>query len=205
MLPRLHAITDAHVLGPDFLAVSRRLSELGPRIAIHLRDRTATGRRLAELASALAAVLAGSGTGLIVNARPDIAAAVEAQGVQLGTGDLSVADARTLLPEGWIGRSVHGAGEGLAAIREGADYLVAGTIFASASHAGVEPAGTSLLSDLVAAGIPVIAIGGITPERAGLVHATGAHGVAAIRGIWDAADPLEAARQMLAPWDTAAA
>jgi thiamine-phosphate diphosphorylase len=204
MLPRLHAVTDAHVLGPDFLSVARRLSALGPRIAIHLRDRTATGRRLAEMASALAAVLAGSGTPLIINARPDIAAAVAASGVQLGAGDLTVADARVLLPHQWIGRSVHHAGEGLAAARAGADYLVAGTIFASASHAGVEPGGTALLTELVATGLPVIAIGGVTPARAGLVHESGAHGVAAIRGIWDAPDPLEAATQMLAPWGTTA-
>ena len=71
---------------PGFLDVARRIATQGARVAIHLRDRTASGRALADHAVALRDTLAGTGTALIVNARPDIAAAVAAQGVQLGAG-----------------------------------------------------------------------------------------------------------------------
>ncbi|MBP2648677.1 MAG: thiamine-phosphate pyrophosphorylase [Gemmatimonadetes bacterium] len=201
-LPRVHAITDARVLAfPGFLEAARRLATLGARVAIHLRDRTASGRALADQAVALRDTLAGTGTALILNARPDIAAAVAAQGVQLGEGDLSVADARRVFPRTWVGRSVHGVDEARAAAREGADYLIAGTTYPSASHAGQAPRGTGFISEIVAVGPPVLAIGGVTPERADEVHATGAHGVAAIRGIWGASDPAQAVARMLEPWE----
>lgn len=201
-LPRMHAITDARVLAlPGFLEAARRLATLGARVAIHLRDRTASGRALADQAVALRDTLAGTGTALIVNARPDIAAAVVAQGVQLGEGDLAVADARRVFPRSWVGRSVHGVDEARAAAREGADYLIAGTTYPSASHAGQAPRGIGFISEIVAVGPPVIAIGGVTPERADEVHAAGAHGVAAIRGIWGASDPAQAVIRMLEPWE----
>ena len=201
-LPRVHAVTDAGVLAlPGFLDVARRIATQGARVAIHLRDRTASGRALAEHAVALHDTLAGTGAALIINARPDLAAAVAAQGVQLGQGDLAVADARHVFPDCWVGCSVHSVDEARAAAREGADYVIAGTTYASASHAGHAPRGTGFIGEVVATGPRVIAIGGVTPERAAAVHATGAYGVAAIRGIWAASDPAHAVALMLAPWE----
>lgn len=202
MLPRVHAVTDARVLArPDFMRLATRVASLGARVAIHVRDRTATGRALADRAAALQAALAGSGTPVIVNARPDVAAAIGAAGVQLGQGDLGAGDARLVFRSGWIGRSVHTVDDADAAAREGADYLLAGSTWASASHAGQAPQGTGFVARVVSAGLPVIAIGGATPERARELPATGAHGVAAIRAIWDAADPALAAGEMLDAWE----
>jgi thiamine-phosphate diphosphorylase len=202
MLPRVHAVTDARVLArTNFLELAKRVATLGTRVAIHLRDRTATGRALAERASALRAALDGSGTPIIVNARPDIAAAVAADGVHLGQGDLGVGDARIVFRSGWIGRSVHATDEAHAAARDGADYLMAGSTWASASHAGQAPQGTGFVASVVSAGLPVIAIGGATPQRARELPVTGAHGVAAIRAIWDADDPALAVQEMLEAWE----
>jgi thiamine-phosphate diphosphorylase len=186
---------------PTFLELARRIAALGARVAIHLRDRAATGRALADGAAALRAALAGSGTPVIINARPDIAAAIAADGVQLGQGDLGIRDARVVLRRGWIGRSVHTMDEAQAAAREGADYLLAGSTWASASHMGQAPLGTDFVARIVSAGLPVIAIGGVTPERARELPATGAHGVAAIRAIWDARDPAMAVQEMLEAWE----
>jgi thiamine-phosphate diphosphorylase len=137
-----------------------------------------------------------------VSGRPDIAAAVGAQGVQLRNGDLAPEDARKLLPRGWIGRSVHSKEEAAVAVAEGADFLVVGNIYETDSHPGRPPAGLDLVRQAVALGQPVIAIGGITPNRAGEVKAAGAYGVAAIRGLWMAADPAAATLAMLAPWSS---
>ena len=198
----MHAITDAGVLAhPEFLDRARRIATLGARVAIHLRDRTATGRALSDHAAALRDALGGTGTALIVNARPDIAAAIAADGVQLGQGDLGVADARHVLPQGWIGRSVHHIEEARGAAREGADFLLAGMIYPSASHPGIAAQGAVFIGTLASVGTPVIAIGGLTPERAGEVRAAGAWGVAAIRSIWGAKDPAHTAMLMLQAWE----
>ena len=202
MLPRVHAVTDAHVLAqPGFLDRARRVATLGARVAIHLRDRTATGRALSDHAVRLREALHGSGAALIVNARPDIAAAVSAEGAQLGGGDLGVADARRVLLHGWIGRSVHTLGEARQAADQGADFLLGGTIFTSASHPGAAAQGVGFIRELTSVGAPVIAIGGVTPERAGEIRAAGAWGVAAIRSIWYADDPARAAQVMLEQWE----
>jgi thiamine-phosphate diphosphorylase len=120
---------------------------------------------------------------------------VRANGVQLGARSLAVSDARALLGAGArIGRSVHGVEEAVGAEADGADFALLGTIFESASHPGRAAAGPSLVSDAVAgAALPVIAIGGITPERVAAVAAAGAHGVAVLGGVWRAADPAAAA------------
>jgi thiamine-phosphate diphosphorylase len=198
----VHAVTDAQVLAlPGFLDVARRIATLGARVAIHLRDRTASGRAFADQAVALRDALAATGTPLIINARPDVAEAVDAAGMQLGGGDLSIADARRVHARGWIGRSVHSVDEARSATADGADYLIAGTTYATQSHAGEEARGAAFISAVAAAGAPVLAIGGVTVERAPELHAAGAYGIAAIRAIWGASDPAHAVTQMLEPWE----
>jgi thiamine-phosphate diphosphorylase len=137
---------------------------------------------------------------VFISGRVDIAAAVGAQGVQLGAADLMPADARRVLPRGWIGRSVHTVEEAGVAVEEGADFLVVGSIYKTASHPDREPAGPGLVTRIAKLGLPVIAIGGITPERVAELKDAGAYGVAAIRSLWHAADPAGATMAMLSPW-----
>jgi thiazole tautomerase (transcriptional regulator TenI) len=139
---------------------------------------------------------------VFVNARSDIAAAVGAHGVQLGSEDLTPADARRVM-RGWIGRSVHSVDEAAAAVQEGADYLMVGTVYESASHPDRPAGGVDLVRQTSRLGIPVIAIGGITPARAAEVREAGAYGVAAIRALWEAPDPAAAALDLLRPWTAA--
>jgi thiamine-phosphate pyrophosphorylase len=200
-LPRLHALTDATVLARADLGIAAAaIAAAGPPVALHARDRTATGAALAAAALRLVALARPPEAAVFVNARPDVAAAVGAQGLQLGAGDLSPRDARAVFPRGWIGRSVHSADEARAALDEGADYLLVGSIWETASHPGRPAAGLALLEATAALGRPVVAVGGITGARARTARDAGAYGVAAIRALWESADPAAAALALLEPW-----
>ena len=200
-LPRLHAITDAGVIAaPDFAVRAGAIAAAGSVVALHARDRTASGAALTRVARRLAALAAPPEAAVFVNARPDVAQASGAQGVQLGAGDLLPADARASFPRGWIGRSVHSAREAEAAAAEGADYLVVGNVYQTTSHPGRPAGGLALVRDSVRLGLPVIAIGGVDAHRVAEVRDEGAYGVAAIRALWWATDPAAAAMAMVAPW-----
>ena len=169
-------------------------------MALHARDRSGTAARLAAGAQRLVALARPPEAAVFVSGRPDIAAATGAHGVQLSAGDLTGADARRVLPHGWIGRSVHSVEEAGAAVEEGADFLVVGNIYHTPSHPDQPARGPELVRDAARLGLPVIAIGGITPERARELKDAGAYGVAAIRSLWQAPDSAGATLAMLAPW-----
>jgi thiamine-phosphate diphosphorylase len=196
-LPRLHAITDERIARrPDLVEIAGELAKGGgSELAFHARGRELSGLEHYELAGRLAVRPPGR---LFVNDRLDVALAVPCAGVQLGHGSLPVDAARALNPLWWIGRSVHDLAETEAARTEGADYLVVGPVFDTASHPGRTPLGLEGLSAIVAAAgeLPVIAIGGITADRVTEIRTHGAYGVAAIRAFWDDADPAAAARRM---------
>ena len=198
-LPRLHAITDDRIARrPDLDDVARALAAGGgERLALHARGRTLTGLEHYQLAIRLSVY---PSTRLFVNDRLDVALAVGAAGVQLGAAGLDPQDARRLETRWWIGKSVHDLGEATAARAGGADYLLVGPLYRTATHPDREPLGLARLAPIIGLGLPVIAIGGVTPPRVGAVRRAGAYGVAAIRALWDAADPAGAAREMLEEW-----
>ena len=195
-LPRLHAITDERIARrADLDDVARELAAGGGAdLAFHARGRALTGLEHYELAVRLSD---SPSVRLFVNDRLDIALAVNAQGVQLGRASLPPEVARRLDPRWWIGKSVHDWAEAEAAEAEGAEYLVVGPVYATATHPDGRPLGLAPLREIARLGLPMIAIGGVTPERAREVKAAGAYGVAAIRALWDAAEPGAAARRML--------
>jgi thiamine-phosphate diphosphorylase len=196
-LPRLHAVTDERIARrADIADLAAELAKGGGTdLAFHARGRGLTGREHFELAGRLAIRPPGR---LFVNDRLDVALAVPCAGVHLGHGSLPVDAARGLNPLWWIGRSVHDLTEAEAARLAGADYLVVGPVFETASHPGRTPLGLETLKAIVEAmgELPVIAIGGITAERVQEIRRTGAYGVAAMRALWDDADPAAAARRM---------
>lgn len=201
-LPRLHLVTDDAVLAdPAFeTAAAAVLESCGPCAALHVRGPQITGARLHAIADRLQAVALRTGAWLIVNDRIDVAMAVRANGVQLGARSLAVTDARALLGAGaHIGRSVHDPADAVQAETDGADFVVLGTIYETASHAGRAPAGTQLVRATVDRTVlPVIAIGGITPERIAEIQAAGAYGAAVLGGVWRAGDPAAAAADYVA-------
>jgi thiamine-phosphate pyrophosphorylase len=200
-LPRVHAFTDADLLAiPEFGIRAAAIAAAGPAVALHARARGASAALLSAGASRMMALARPPEAAVFVNGRPDIAAAVGAHGVQLSGSDLAPTDARRILPRGWIGRSVHTPEEAMVAVAEGADFLVVGNIYETPTHPGRPAAGLTLITQAANLGRPVIAIGGITPERAAQAEAAGAYGVAAIRSLWMAPDPAAATLAMLLPW-----
>lgn len=184
----------------DFGIRAAAIAASGSAVALHARARGASSAVLSAGALRLTTLARPPEAAIFVSGRPDIAAALRAHGVQLAADDLSPSDARRVMPVGWIGRSVHSRPEADAALEEGADFLVAGNVFETETHPGRAAAGLGLITAIASLGKPVIAIGGITPERAHAARDAGAYGVAAIRALWEAPDPAAATLAMLQPW-----
>lgn len=195
-IPRLHVVTDDAILTrPDFLVKARGVVEAGGELlALHLRGPGTSGRALYRLARQLAFVARRQGTLLLVNDRVDVALALGLPGVHLGQRSLPPAVARRLLGQGAVvGVSVHGVEEARDVPEEIADFLLAGTIFATSSHPDREVAGVGLLGEVAAvSGLPLVAVGGITPPRVREVVVAGAYGVAVRGGVWEEPDPAAA-------------
>lgn len=187
--PIVHAVSDSTAVEhPGFLdRATSVMRALGPRGALHLRSSRASGRQFHDLAEVLSQLQETTGCWLIVNDRVDIAAAVRARGAQLASHSLRVAEARLVAPGIALGTSVHTVEEAIEAEQAGATWCVAGTVFDTPSHSGREPARVEFIERVAAAvKIPVIAIGGITPEDVSALKQAGAYGVATIRGVgWD--------------------
>lgn len=200
-LPRLFAVTtDAICRSADFGVRAAAVAAAGPAAALVVRAPGGTAAQLAVFAERVSALARPPEAAVIVHARPDLARAIGAQGVQLRRDDLAARDARRVFPHGWIGVSVHTREEAETAIEEGADYLVAGNVFETSSHPERRARGLPWLAEVCSLGVPVVAIGGVTAARAGAVNAAGAWGAAAITALWDAPDPAAAALGLLAPW-----
>ena len=150
---------------------------------IQIRERDLEGGELLRLTARACAIVTGTATRVLVNDRVDVALAARAHGAHLPAFGIAAPRVRALAPGLLIGRSVHAVDEAVAAERDGGcDYLIFGTVFASTSKpAGHIISGAGTLADVCrAVRLPVLAIGGITAERAGAVAETGAAGVAAI-------------------------
>lgn len=162
---------------------------------VQLRAKTLPARRQLAWASALGRLCRTHGAVFLINDRVDVAIAAGSHGVHLGEQGLPPAVARRLLPPGaLVGVSVHSVEAARAAAAAGADYLMFGNVYPTASHPGKPGAGVDALAQVVAAvDRPVLAVGGITPANVLEVLATGCAGVAVISAILQAPDPARAA------------
>lgn len=194
-LPRLLAYLDQSIAVRDDIGVGlAAISAAGPDVAIVVRNPGASADQLAELTRRAVANARPPGARVLVSGRSDIAMAYGADGVVLRRNDLparEVADSLIALA------SVHSADEAREAVSEGAHGLVVGTIWPTASHPGRPAAGLDLIRAVAALGVPVYAIGGVTPERAREAVAAGAWGVAAIGAIWHASRQYAATRTLI--------
>ena len=178
--------------------------------AVQLREKDTSAQHRIELGERLRELTSDAGVDLIVNDRIDIAYAVGADGVHLGQSDPSVSTAREILgPEATIGVSVSTVSEARLAAISGADYLGVGAIYGTDSKPDAETAddglGVDQLAKIVeAVTIPVVAIGGITPENASGPIQAGATSVAVISAITAADDPAAATRALREAVDTTA-
>jgi thiamine-phosphate pyrophosphorylase len=197
---RLCLVTDRHqTRDRDVVAVVRDCLAAGLP-ALQVREKDLGAAALALLARRLVDLARAAGALAIVNDRVDVALAVGADAVQRTHSSLPVEDIRAVADKRLrIGASVHSLDEALAAERAGADWLVFGPVYDTPSkRAYGPPPGLPALARVArTVAIPVVAIGGITPERVAEVRAAGAHGVAVISAILAADSPPAATRRFL--------
>jgi len=199
-LPALYAIVDPLDTRRPPTALAAALLAGGARL-LQLRLKPVISRELLAAAEAIRPLAHAAGALFLVNDRPDIAHAVEADGVHLGQEDLPVAAARRILGPGRIvGVSTHDVDQARAAATAGADYVAVGPIYATTSKEHpLTPRGLELVRAVRAVvPCPIVAIGGITAETAPAVRAAGADAVAMIGALVRAADPAAAVRAVLA-------
>ena len=185
-LPKIYPLTDVGLTGLTHAEQVRRLAK-GGAILIQLRDKTSGARHFLESAKAAIIAARECGVQLIINDRADIAAAAGADGVHLGQDDLPVAAARQLLGrKAIIGLSTHSLSQAEAALRQGIDYLAFGPVFSTGTKDDTAPEvgldGLKAVRSKIGQ-FPLVAIGGITIDRALDVLQGGANSVAVISAL----------------------
>ncbi|OLB50161.1 MAG: thiamine-phosphate diphosphorylase [Candidatus Rokubacteria bacterium 13_2_20CM_2_70_11] len=168
--------------------------------AVQVREKDLGAAELAVLCRRIRGLTQDTRALLIVNDRVDVALAVGAEGVQRTATSLTVEDIRALADKRLrIGASIHSLPDALQAELEGADWLVFGPVYDTPSKRMYgPPQGLDKLARVAAAvRIPVVAIGGLTPERVREVRRAGARGVAVVSSILAADSPADATRRFL--------
>ena len=168
--------------------------------AVQIREKDLTALELLNLARPLRDLTSQSGARLFINDRVDVALAIGADGIQRAHHSLPTAAIRSVAgPKMLIGVSTHSAEEARNAQADGADFVVFGPIYDTPSkRAYGAPLGLDALGRVAeAVTIPVLAIGGITPERVPAVKVAGARGVAVIRAILADDRPADATKAFL--------
>lgn len=205
MLARLYAVCDADVCAragwtlPDYAAA---LMDGGVTL-LQLRAKHAQSREfLAATEAVMARALPHAAT-VVVNDRADIARLAGASGVHVGQDDLSASDVRRVIgADAVLGLSTHTTTQLEAAVREPVTYVAIGPVFGTTTKdTGYDAVGLDLVRLACAiaapAGLPVVAIGGITLERAPGVIVAGAASVAVISDLLVGGDPAARARLFL--------
>jgi len=195
---RLYLVCD--VQSDRFLTAALR----GGVDIVQLRAKRAGDDALLDAAKRFRRACDAAGALLIVNDRPDLAAAARADGVHVGQDDMGVARARAQLgPDALVGLSTHSPAQIDAA--GGADYIGVGPVYATPTKPGRPAVGLELVRFAsVHASVPFFAIGGIDSALIGAVIGAGASRVAVVRAITEAPDPEAAARELRAELSGAA-
>ena len=182
---------------PDAQRLRERVRPLLPFAAcLQYRNKTADPALRRVQAAMLADDTRAAGVPFIVNDDARLAADVKADGVHLGEHDGPIADARAMLgAAAIIGVSCYDdLAIARAAAEAGADYLAFGAFFTSSTKPNARRATPALLQQARRHGLPMVAIGGITPDNAPLLVDAGADLLAIVSGVFDAPDPVAAAR-----------
>lgn len=198
-LGRLHLITDTRP-GRDTLGVVAAALRAGFDVVQVRPEDHVSDREAYELTVRVLAMCRELGRTCLVNDRLHVALAAGADGGHVGADDLPVAAARRILgPAAILGATARDPASARRAVADGASYLGVGPAYATRTKAGlpaaIGPAGVKAVVDAV--GVPVVAIGGVTPARAAELFAAGAHAVAVVGAVSDAADPYSAAAEFL--------
>jgi thiamine-phosphate pyrophosphorylase len=178
---------------------AEKLAAAGVRL-LQYRNKRASARELFESSKRLSALLIPQGVSFVVNDRADVAWATEAGGVHLGQEDLQAQAARAVIGAGkLLGVSTHNVEQFEDAAATSADYVAVGPVFSTSTKANPDPViGIEMLRRIrPLTDKPIVAIGGITLDRAAEVVQAGADSVAIISDILLAPDPGQRARQYI--------
>lgn len=186
---RLYLITPPVIDALD--AFAERLEQAldaGDVAAVQIRLKPASDETIAAAVERLAPLAQARGVAVILNDRPDLAAKLGCDGVHVGQGDASVAEARRVMgPHGMIGATCHDSRHlAMEAAEAGADYVAFGAFFPTATKATThrpEPEILTIWQETME--VPCVAIGGVTVETAPLLAKAGADFVAVSAGVWD--------------------
>lgn len=198
-----------YLITPDDSDPQRLLARTLPLLpyaaCLQLRNKRVEDATLRVMGRLLRTACADAGVAFIVNDDPVLAAELEADGVHLGEHDGSLADARARLgSNGIIGVSCYDDPQRARdAAAAGADYIAFGAFFPSPTKPHARRASPDLLRVSAAPGLSRVAIGGITPDNAPALVAAGADLIAVIAGVYDAPDPVAAARACSSLYETA--
>ena len=185
------------VKGRD-LAYAAKEAIAGGADVIQLRDKESDPADVVEAGRAIRKVIEKDKAVFIVNDSPDIALAVDADGVHLGQEDMPVIGARAILGRGKIiGLSTHSLEQAAAAQNSGADYIGVGPVFSTPTKPGYKAVGLDLVKKVNnIKGLPFVAIGGIDESNIDEVIAAGASRIAVVRAVCGAEDIREAAKRL---------
>lgn len=197
----LYAVTDQSWLkeGQTLLSVCREVLANGATF-LQIREKDLDGQALEAEAARLKDLCTRYQVPYVVNDSPEVALAIDADGVHVGQSDIQGRDLRRLMgPDKILGISAGTAEEAIAAEQAGADYIGVGAVFGTSTKKNARNLTVEKLKEICSAvSIPVVAIGGINGNNLMELSGSGVDGVAVVSAIFAAEDPGEATARLLA-------
>jgi thiamine-phosphate pyrophosphorylase len=192
---RLYGILDlGYVQAHDVPRVAGQMIEGGVEL-IQLRAKKHPPEEISKIAADLRSITRDRGIPLIINDHPEIARAIEADGVHVGQDDLSIEEVRKIAgPNCVVGKSTHSLDQAIRAFYEGADYIGFGPIFATSTKPDYQPVGLAEIQQVHELPLPIFCIGGIKLDNLPEVLAAGARRVVIVSGLLQAENVVAYAR-----------
>jgi thiamine-phosphate pyrophosphorylase len=166
----------------NHIEIAKRACSAGARI-LQYREKHAGRGEMVKTAREIRKITAKYGTLFIINDFIDIALIVKADGVHLGQDDIPIAEARKIVPAGFlIGRSTHSLEQAIEAEKQGADYIGSGPVFATPTKEDYIPIGIDTVKQVIeTVRIPVVAIGGLNLDNISELQKIGVKNFAMVR------------------------
>lgn len=181
----LYLVTDRDLMTADTLFEAVKQAVLGGCTMVQLREKNISSLDFYKLAVEIKEVTDSFCVPLIINDRIDIAVAVRAAGVHIGQGDIPAAIAREIIGGDMLmGVSASSVSEAIQAQKDGADYLGVGAMFPTGTKTDAAVVSMNELRNIrQSVNLPIVAIGGINKENAGLFCGMGIDGLAVVSAV----------------------
>lgn len=193
---RLYLVCPARIVAGDVAELVGELAGAGVDV-LQLREKEMEAADLIRVGEPIRDACRAAGIPFLVNDRPDVALALEADGVHLGQNDLSAAVARRILGARIVGTSTHAPEEIDDAPEDRPDYIAVGPVYETPTKPGRQPVGLALIEYAARnATLPWFAIGGVNEDTLPEVMEAGARRAVVVRAITEASDPIAAAARL---------